>query len=70
MEKNNKISELEQRISDLESKPYRCEVCGKPTDGWTKTLFGRHHFYCRKHYPVGFTGAVMLDEYNTNSFHT
>ena len=49
MKDKDKIIALEQEISE-ESKPYRCEVCGKPTDGWLRVLFWTH-YYCRDHFP-------------------
>jgi len=45
-----KIQELETKIKALESKPYRCEICGKPTDGWYRVLFWTH-YYCKDHFP-------------------
>ena len=50
--KDKKIQDLEHRLLDLESKPYRCEVCGKPTDGYYRVLFWTH-YYCRDHFPPG-----------------
>lgn len=46
----DKIKELESRIRDLEELPFRCEVCGKPTDGYIRVLFWTH-YYCKEHYP-------------------
>jgi hypothetical protein len=65
MEDKDKIRELENKVEQLYTMPYRCEVCGKPTDGWTKVLFGRHHFYCKDHYPMSFMGAATLNYMHT-----
>ena len=53
MEEKNEIRKLKSRINELEnsmSLPYRCDVCGKPTDGYLRVLFWTHH-YCRDHFP-------------------
>jgi len=50
MKDSDKIKELEKKIKDLEEKPYRCEICGKPTNGWYRFLFWTH-YYCENHYP-------------------
>jgi len=47
-----RVKELEERIKNLEGCPYRCEVCGKPTNGWYRVLFWTH-YYCREHFPAG-----------------
>ena len=44
------IRELRERIEKLENCPYRCEICGKPTDGWLRVLFWTH-YYCKDHFP-------------------
>lgn len=53
MEKNeleDRVKTLELKIKELENLPYRCEVCGKPTDGYIRFLFWTH-YYCKDHYP-------------------
>ncbi len=46
------VDELKKRIDDLETLPYRCCVCGKPTDGYVQILWFSPRPYCRKHYPA------------------
>jgi len=48
-----RIEILENRLKEVEEKPYRCEVCGRPTDGWVRTLFWTN-YYCREHYPMAY----------------
>lgn len=58
MEDNNtkeleeKVESLEKEIEDLKDKPYRCSVCGKPTNGWLRVLFWTR-YYCEEHFPPG-----------------
>ena len=58
MEDKNKIKELEKRINELETSPYRCEVCGKPTNGWIRVLFCKT-YYCKDHFPSSYTGPLI-----------
>jgi hypothetical protein len=50
MEDSDRIKELEEKVKRLENCPYRCEICGAPTDGWFRVLFWTH-YYCKKHFP-------------------
>jgi len=51
MDLEKKIIELEDKIRILEKNPHRCEVCGKPTDGWVRYFFWTH-WYCSDHHPM------------------
>ena len=51
MDTETEIKQLKQKIIELESCPYRCEICGKPTDGWFRVLFWTH-YYCKDHFPL------------------
>jgi hypothetical protein len=54
-ELNDRIKQLEKEVDELK-KPYRCEICGKPTDGWVKTLCFTTYL-CKEHYPPYVTGG-------------
>jgi uncharacterized Fe-S radical SAM superfamily protein PflX len=49
-ELQNKINILQDKVKQLETCPHRCEVCGKPTNGYVRFLFWTH-YYCKDHYP-------------------
>ena len=50
-ENKKEIADLKKRIKDLEDLPYRCCICGKPTDGYVRMLFFIVRYYCKAHFP-------------------
>ena len=46
-----RVENIEKQIECLIKRPYRCEVCGEPTNGWIRVLW-KTRYLCIKHYPV------------------
>jgi hypothetical protein len=51
MNLEKEIEQLKNEVEVLTRCTHRCCVCGKPTDGYVRTLLFFTSYYCRNHFP-------------------